>query len=175
MAPTDRTNIQNAWVVTDLEEAARSWHRMLGIGPFFMASYPATTFTDLEYRGAPGELTMMTAIAYSGTLQIELIQPLGDAPNAYRDVYAPGAAGFHHVCFWTDDLEADLAHYEAQGAPVANVGRMAGGPRFAYVDTRQQLGCMVELLERHAGVQKLFDGWHEQSRDWTGTDPIVRL
>ncbi|MEM8547174.1 MAG: VOC family protein, partial [Pseudomonadota bacterium] len=73
------------------------------------------------------------------------------------------------------DLDADLAHYEAQGASVANMGRMSGGPRFAYLDTRQQLGCMVELLERHAGVEALFSGWREQSQAWTGADPIVRL
>ena len=172
MAPSRREVTQNAWVVTDLETAAKAWSETLGIGPFFMGSYPASLFEDMTY---PGELTMKTAIAYSGDLQIELIEPLGDAPNAYRDVYADGETGFHHVCFWSDDLAADLAAYAASGAETVNVGRMRGGPRFAYVDTRAQFGCMTELLETQPHVVELYAGWRQRAEDWDGENAIVRL
>lgn len=175
MLPTRREVTQNAWVVTDIEAAAEAWSATLGIGPFFMGTYPASLFEGMTYRGASGELTMTTAIAYSGDLQIELIQPLGDAPNAYRDVYAPGESGFHHVCFWSDDLDADLAAYAAADAITVNQGRMRGGPRFAYVDTRAQFGCMTELLEPHPHVVELFAGWKRQSEAWDGKAAIVRL
>ena len=175
MGPTRRKVTQNAWVVADLEAAATAWSETLGIGPFFLGTYPASLFEDMTYRGAPGELTMRTAIAYSGDLQIELIEPLGDAPNAYRDMHAAGTSGFHHVCFWSDDLDADLAHYAAQGAATVNVGRMRHGPRFAYVDTRAQYGCMTELLEPHPHVVELFTDWKYQSEHWDGQERIVRL
>ncbi|MEM6810350.1 MAG: VOC family protein [Pseudomonadota bacterium] len=175
MAPSRREVTQNAWVVSDLEAAAGAWSETLGIGPFFMGTYPASLFEDMTYRGAPGELTMKTAIAYSGDLQIELIEPLGDAPNAYRDVYADGESGFHHVCFWSDDLDADLAAYAASGAVTVNVGRMRGGPRFAYIDTRAQFGCMTELLEPHPHVVEMFAGWRERAEHWDGEEAIVRL
>ena len=175
MTPTRRTVTQNAWVVTDIEAAAEAWSRTLGIGPFFMGTYPASLFEGMTYRGGPGELTMRTAIAYSGDLQIELIEPLGDAPNAYRDVYPPGESGFHHVCFWTDNLEADLVAYAAAGAITVNKGTMRGGPGFAYVDTRKQFGCMTELLEPHPHVVELFAGWKRKSEAWDGKEAIVRL
>lgn len=175
MLPTRREVTQNAWVVTDIEAAAHAWSETLGIGPFFMGTYPASLFEDMTYRGAPGELTMRTAIAYSGDLQIELIQPLGDAPNAYRDVYKDGESGFHHVCFWSDDLDADLAAYEKAGAPTINAGRMRGGPRFAYVDTRAQFGCITELLEPHPHVVSMFADWQQKAEHWDGETVIVRL
>ena len=174
-APTRRVVTQNAWVVTDIEAAARAWAATLGIGPFFMGTYPASLFEGMTYRGEPGELTMTTAIAYSGDLQIELIQPIGNAPNAYRDVYAPGESGFHHVCFWSDDLDADLVHYAKAGAATVNTGTMRGGPRFAYVDTREQMGCMTELLEPHPHVVEMFASWKRQAEVWNGETVIVRL
>ena len=173
--PSHRIVTQNAWVVTDIESAAHAWSKTLGIGPFFHGRYPADLFEGMTYRGEPGELTMETAIAFSGDVQIELIVPLGDAPNAYRDVYKTGESGFHHQCFWSDDLDADLAHYASAGAPAVNVGQMRGGPRFAYVDTREQMGCMTELLEPQPHVVELFRGWKARSDAWDGETVIVRL
>lgn len=167
--------MQNAWVVTDIESAARSWSRTLGIGPFFIGHYDKAVFEGLRYRGAPGELTMRTAIAYSGDIQIELVQPLGALPSAYRDMFPAGRTGFHHVCFWSTDLDGDIDHYVRQGAVLANRGRMRGGPEFAYVDTRRQLGCMVELLEMQPGIQSLFARWQERCKTWDGRDPVIWL
>ena len=172
--PTRRAVMQQGWVVNDLEAAAHRWSRALGIGPFFVGEFPPEVFGGLRYRGGAGELTMRTAIAFSGDQQIELIQPLGDAPNAYRDMFPAGREGFHHVCFWSDDMDADLAHYARQGAATVNVGVMAGGPRFAYVDTRAQLGCMTELLEPHPMVVGLFARWQASAAAWDGRGPLLR-
>ncbi|MEM7612788.1 MAG: VOC family protein [Pseudomonadota bacterium] len=173
--PTHNTVTQNAWIVNDIEKAARQWSATMGIGPFFLGHYTSDLFEGMRYRGADGALHMKTAIAFSGDLQIELIQPMGDEPSAYRDVYPVGGEGFHHMCFWSDDLDADLAYYEQAGCETVNVGRMRGGPRFAYVDTRKQMGCMIELLEPHEHVIALFAGWKQRADDWDGKDPIVFL
>ena len=173
--PTRNRAIQNAWVVDDIESAARRWSETLGIGPFFLARYDSGMFESLRYRGAPGELVMRTAIAFSGDMQIELIEPEGAGPSAYRDVYAPGETGFHHLCFWSDDIDADLSHYAGLGCDAANSGKMRGGPRFAYVDARERSGCMIELLEYRAPLAALFDSWQEANAAWDGVEPIVRL
>lgn len=74
-------------------------------------------------------------------------------------------------------MDADLAHYQEQGFAIANQGKMAGGgPRFAYVDASEALGCMIELLERHKPTEQLFDKWRIDARDWKGDQAtIVRL
>lgn len=173
--PTRNRAIQNAWVVNDIESSARQFSATLGIGPFFVARYDSSMFESLSYRGAAGELVMQTAIAFSGDMQIELIEPAGDSPSAYRDVYAPGETGFHHLCFWSDDIDADLAHYAALGCEAANVGKMRRGPRFAYVDARERAGCMIELLEHSVPLAALFDSWQQANAAWDGVEPVVRL
>ncbi|MEO1203594.1 MAG: VOC family protein [Pseudomonadota bacterium] len=174
--PTENRPLQKAWIVTDIEAAARRWSKALGVGPFFVAEYPPSVFDELHYRGAPGKLHMKTAIAYAGDEQIELVQPLGDFDCAYNDTVPYGQGGFHHLCFWTDDIDADVAHYESLGLEVANAGRMTdGGPRFAYVDASETLGAMIELLERRPALVELFDGWRDTCRKWDGAEAIVHL
>lgn len=175
-APSSNRPLQKAWIVNDIVAAATRWSAVLNIGPFHLAEYRPQTFEGLTYRGKPGRLHMYTAICYAGDEQIELIQPLMDGPSAYSDTVSPGREGFHHLCFWSDDLDLDLAHYAAQGYPIANEGRVAGGgPRFAYVDTSAGLGCMIELLERHEGIERVFASWHAACAAWDGRTPIVRL
>lgn len=174
--PTDSKPFQKAWIVNDIERTAESWSELLNIGPFFVAEYKASHFETLLYRGEPGTLTMKTAIAYAGAEQIELVEPIGEYPSAYRDTIPIGETGFHHLCFWSDDIDGDLAHYRKLGFQVANEGKMAGGgPRFAYVDTSSTLDCMVELLERSPGIEKLFGSWRDACDCWDGVNPIVRL
>lgn len=173
--PTCRVPMQKAWIVTDIERAALGWSQALNIGPFFVSEFSPEQFVDLEYRQGPGHLHMKTAICYAGDEQIELIQPLSDLPCAYSDTVPFGQSGFHHLCFYSDDLATDIAHYEAQGFPQANRGQMRGGPHFAYVDTSAGLGCMVELLERSAGIEKHFARWQQACADWDGQQAIVHV
>lgn len=172
--PTHSIAIQKAWIVTDIEEAAKQWSAALNIGPFYVAEYSPAVFGDISYRGEPGKLHMKTAIAYAGDIQIELVEPVGVYPCAYFDSIEPGSTGFHHLCYWTEDIEADLAHYKAQGFTVANLGQMAGGgARFAYIDACDSLGCMIELLERAEGTEQLFNSWKESAKNWRPGDPAI--
>ena len=175
--PTHNIAIQKAWIVNNLEETAENWSQMLSIGPFYIAEYSPAVFGKIEYRGKPGKLHMKTAIAYAGDIQIELVEPVGVYPCAYFDTIEAGATGFHHLCYWTEDIDADLSHYQKQGCTVANLGQMAGdGPRFAYLDASESLGCMIELLERAEGTEAIFNTWKESAKNWRPGDPaIVKL
>jgi hypothetical protein len=175
--PTHNVAIQQAWIVNNLEETAKKWSAMLSVGPFYIAEYSPQVFGEIEYRGKPGKLHMNTAITYAGDIQIELVEPVGIYPCAYFDTIEPGSSGFHHLCFWTEDIEADIAHYIQQGCTVANLGQIAGnGPRFAYLDASKTLGYMIELLERSAGTEATFNGWKENAKNWQPGDPdIIKL
>jgi hypothetical protein len=74
-------------------------------------------------------------------------------------------------------MDADLEHYQSQGFEIANQGQMTGGgPRFAYIDANEALGCMIELLERRESTESVFAKWRDDSKHWTaGQDSIVRL
>lgn len=172
--PTNNIALQNAWIVTDIENAAQRWSDAMGIGPFYVAEYSPAIFDTVEYRGKPGKLHMKTAIAYAGEVQIELVEPVGEYPSAYSDTIKPGSSGFHHLCYWSDDFDADMAHYAELGYAVANQGQMAGGgPRFSYLDASHELGHIVELLERAEGTEQIFNAWKESAKQWRAGDQAV--
>lgn len=166
--PTDRTIFQNAWVVPDLEEAASRWVDQLGVGPFYVMVQD--NLTDVTYRGEPGELSMRVALAQAGPMQIELIEQVSSTPSAYRDGVPEGEMGFHHMCVWTHDIDADTAYFADLGYPAATMGR--SGARFAYYDTRPLLGCMLEVVEHLPRIEAMFGRIADAAVDWDGTDPI---
>ena len=160
---------QNAWVVADFDQAVDYWTSTLGVGPFFVLDYVAGP--ELTYRGAPGALKMRVAWAQAGDVQVELIDPVSSAPNVYRDLVPAGQTRFHHVCLWSDDMDADLAAMAQAGFPLA----MSSGPgaaRFAYFDTSAANGHMVEILERGDGIVAMFDRVKASARSWDGKNPV---
>ena len=167
--PTDRTVFQNAWVVDDVETACMRWVNELGVGPFFVTRYD-NPFEGMTYRGEPAELSMIVAIAQAGPVQIEVIQPLCER-CAYRDSVPAGTSGFHHMCVWTHDIDADTAYFADLDYPAANKGSV-GAIEFAYYDTRPLMGCMLEVVTQSAEIQERFAGIAAAARDWDGKDPI---
>ncbi len=174
MIPSNNVVIQKAWVVTDVEEAALSWSKALNIGPFFLAEFTPQVFSQVSYRGQESSLHMKTAIGFVDGVQIELVEPVGDSPSAFRDVFAQGQAGFHHLCFWSDDFDADMSHYTNQGFAIANQGQVVGGgPRFAYLDAMASLGSMIELLERKPSTEQTFQKWQDIAKAWTPDQDVI--
>ena len=167
--PTDRTVFQNAWVVDDVEAAAMKWVREMGVGPFFVTEYRGA-FDDVTYRGEPGQLEMIVALAQAGHVQIELIQPL--VPRcAYRDSVPQGEMGFHHMCVWSHDMAADAEYFERLGYPAANSASVSG-TRFAYYDTRPLMGCMLEVLAYRPEIEARFKMIADAADGWDGADPL---
>ena len=167
--PTDRTIFQNAWVVPDVEAACLKWVQEMGVGPFFLTEYRGV-FSNVSYRGQAAELDMIVALAQAGPVQIELIQPLV-AQCAYRDSVPEGELGFHHMCVWTHDIDADTAYFESLGYPAANRGAV-GETQFAYYDTRPLMGCMLEVVTMNDGVVARFADIAAAADGWDGTQPI---
>ncbi len=170
--PTDQKIWQNAWVVPDVEAAAMNWVRNFGVGPFFVTEYGDDLLKDLNYRGSPGSLNILVAVSHAGPIQIELIQRLDDQPTPYSDTVAKGETAFHHVAVWSDDIDADIAHYEQQGAPMAITGRVVDSVRFAYADTHAALGSMVEIVERSSDFDARLRELEGICNSWDGKDPL---
>jgi len=125
--------------------------------PVFTALYKLDTWFEPRYAqrefavgGTEIELDFRIAFAYSGKLQIELVQaPLGE--NLYRRHLDQAGEGLHHLGFYLPDLDREMALVRQFGLPVLLEGHLktAGGSRarFAYLDTRQLCGIIVELIE----------------------------
>lgn len=158
--------IQNAYYVSDLDAAIERWHRLWGIGPFFVRRH--IVLPEVRYRGRPARLDISAAYVQAGPIQVELVTQHDDAPSAFRDVYAAGQEGFHHVAVIPDDYDRLIAQYERQGFPVATELRTASGRGAAYLDTRPMLGHMVEVYVISESLTALYRDVASAAQSWDG-------
>ena len=167
----ERSVMQVAHVVEDVEAACMKWVKTTGIGPFFLV--PHIELAEFNYRGKKGEgLDFSVAMAQAGGVQIELIQQHCDRPSAYRDLIAEGQSGFHHLGLYTGDYDAAFAWYAEQGY-VAAIDGLFGTMRFSYFDTSADIGCMVELIEHNDFQTEFFNRVAAGAENCDGkTDPI---
>ena len=161
--------LQYAWVVPDLDAAIAHWHRTLGVGPFLVNRN--LTISAAHHRGVPRTVPFSTAVAQSGSTQIELVEQHDDGPSAFRDTVPAGMTRLHHVAILAEDYDATLAHYA--NVPVAADGRF-GEIRFSYLDTTPTLGVMLEVLEDHPGIRAFFGAIRKAAERWDG-DPATLI
>jgi len=172
-AQRNRDYMQMCWVVTDLDRAIDHWVRTAGAGPFFV--FGEIHFTESNYRGTPMDLApCRAAMGQFGDTQIELIEPLGDDPGIWRDLYRFGQAGFHHTGLYCTDYEAQRDAYVAAGAEIAFEGLMMGA-KTCYIDTSPTLGFMTELVTANPIAEQVFGAIRAASVDWDGSDPVRTL
>ncbi len=163
---------QHAYLVNDLELACTRWAELLGAGPFLLVPHHRTE--RFTYRGTDTEADVSYAFGYLDDQMIQFIQQHDDAPSIYRDMYASGEEGFHHIGLLVDDFEAELSRFNAAGFETA-CRLWADGVDAAYVDTRSVTGGFTELHGNPPHILKAFDGWrraHEARKP--GDDPIQR-
>jgi hypothetical protein len=163
-SPERQSIVQLAYHVGDLDGAMERWRRTMGIGPFLVRRHIA--LDKVLYRGAASTLDISAAHAQSGDIQIELIQQHCSAPSAFRDMFAEGEEGLHHVALFPEDHQEMVAHYNRLGYATATDLITAEKRGAAYVDTRSMLGHMVEiyrvndsLIQFYEAIAKASDGW----------------
>ncbi len=166
---------QNGYVVRNIHSAMHHWIEVLGVGPWF---YIEDVKTDwFTYRGQPSEVKMSIALANSGDLQIELIQPRNDAPSMYRDFLSTGREGLQHMSYWTEDYQGLYDRALSLGYTVGHEGQIGGEKgRFAYFDTESQAGAhpgtVVEISDISGTKGRTFAHIRRASEGWDGTNPI---
>ena len=145
---------QLGYVVDDLDRAMADWRRRYPIGPFYLMEN--VKVEDALYRGAPFELEMTAALAQAGDIQVELLYQHSPAPSALTDTANGASCVLNHLGIITPDLEGGIAFLEEQGHPVAMRGCVFGRMGFAYIDTTQVFGHMVELVPEDPEILEAF-------------------
>ena len=136
---------QLAYKVNDLEAAAAAHHRAFGSGPFFMARHVA--LASSQHRGVERPFDHSSAYGQWGSVMVELVVQHNPDDSALHEMFpwGSGKQGLHHAALFVDDLEAEIARFEADGAPLAQLSVTEGGTAFAFVDTLPTRGHMLEL------------------------------
>jgi hypothetical protein len=165
-----RPLFQAAWVVENLDSALRHWGS-LGVGPFFVFRKLAI---DFQYRGNPATAEVSFALAQAGPMQIELVAQHDARPSAYRDTYPLGKSGFHHVGCLVEDYDAAIGSYITREIELVVEG-VNGGVRYAYLDTRHEIGCMTEIVGNRASLASMYEMIRIAGQDWDRHDPIREM
>jgi hypothetical protein len=164
--------VQIAYLVEDVFAAAEHWARETGAGPFLVLEN--IPLQQVVYRGQPGELDHSSAYGQYGALMVELVQQNNTGPSAFRDMFAPGQFGLHHMARFAGDLDAELNRYQSQGHDTA-MRAQAGEMGFAFVDTRAQLGHMVELYQDCADIRGFYQLLADAAKSWDGREVFFEL
>jgi hypothetical protein len=162
---------QQAWVVTDLIAAAQRWVEVYGIGPFHVL--PPQKL-KAHHRGGETEFEMQLAIAQAGPVQIELIQQRDERPSIYRDFFAAGQSGPHHLCTLSYDYDRSLSHYRSLDYPVAMELSSPAG-RVSYIDTTADFGLVTEVVEASEVFVRQLEAIARTCAQWDGVTDPVRL
>jgi hypothetical protein len=163
--------VQHAYHVADLDEAIRRWHRAFGLGPFFVRRHIA--LEDVRYRGRASTLDISAAYVQAGPVQVELVTQHDDVPSAFRDVFAPGEEGLHHVAVLPDSYEQAIAHWASLGCEIATELRTASGRGAAYVDARAITGHMVEVYRPSEQLAALYRTVADAAARWDGRELVI--
>ncbi|MEJ0070265.1 MAG: VOC family protein [Pseudomonadota bacterium] len=160
---------QMGYVVRDIEKAMHHWVEVCGVGPWFYAErLPLTAFS---YRGQAHDIHVSAALANSGDVQLELIQPRDSVPSMYRDFLAAGHEGLQHWSSWPENYRELRDRAVADGWTIGQEGMSARGP-FVYFLNEGHPGTVIEMAELTPNRKRIFEAVRVAAVDWDGRDPI---
>jgi len=135
-------------VVRDLDRTIREYVERAGIGPWAVYTYAPPELHNMRVRGQPVEYSMRLALAWTGSIMWEVIEPL-EGPSIYREFLDTRGEGMHHVLVQhtCTDLKAALEAFTRRGCPPLMEGSYKGTD-FAYIETEGPLAMILELVQR---------------------------
>jgi len=162
--------VQVAYFVQDIRAEAARMGAAFGAGPFFVVDNIELDWA--EHRGQPCDYVHSSAYGQWGEVMLELVQQESVGPSPFRDLYAPGETGLHHVATMVDDLPQAYTHFGEAGIALATRSMTKTGTEFSFLDATATLGHFIEVYERNDTLLGFYDMVRRASQDWHGEDPV---
>jgi hypothetical protein len=140
---------QLALVVPDVEASIRAYWTLLGIGPWRVYTVGGPHLRGVLYRGEPASFKIRYGLAMSGSLTMEVIQPL-EGPSIWHEFLEGRGASLHHMAFYVPDFERAASRMQGHGWVAVQTGDGFGRTRdgrFAYYEHGDDVGCLVEIVQ----------------------------
>jgi hypothetical protein len=166
----DRHLFQQAYFVLSIDEAAKKWTNVFGAGPFFVARHHKTD--EFSYRGQAIEADVSYAFGYLGDTMIQFIEQHDNKPSIYRDMYADGEEGFHHIAYLVSNFDAERQRLLDMGYPLATE-LYADEVNAAYFDTRELNGGFTEIHGDPPHILGMFGVWKRAHEARTADTPAT--
>ncbi len=143
-------------VTHDLDTMVQRYADELGIGPWWVNEYKAPDLFDTTYRGQAQPYSMRLALAWTGALNWEIIQPL-EGPSIYRDYLERNQEGIQHVGIMLGDLGMNWEECH-QSFKLRGFEKIQEGSwkrfKFCYYDTLASSGTIIEIIDRPADFER---------------------
>jgi Glyoxalase/Bleomycin resistance protein/Dioxygenase superfamily len=162
--------VQMAYTVQDIRAAIDEWTSRLSVGPWFLLEH--FTGERPRYRGRPSRADVAIAMSFSGSMNIELIQPNDAHPSVYKETIDAAGYGFHHWGVASADVDGDVARYAALGMREAFRAGVPTGGDVVYLDASGALPGFLELIPVNALMEAVFGRFCTAAHDWDGKDPV---
>ncbi|MFT7285976.1 MAG: methylmalonyl-CoA/ethylmalonyl-CoA epimerase [Halieaceae bacterium] len=156
---------QTAFLVDDVEEAARYWSGR-GAGPFF--AFNDFEFTEMLHPQQVSSPKLSILLGYSGDVMIELMQVIEDPTGLFSPPSLPVP---HHVALLVDDIGDYLERRSAGDSLVMHALFPTGTP-VAMLDTRAETGLLTELVTCDESVLGMIAHMRAEAESFTGEDLI---
>jgi hypothetical protein len=127
---------------------------------------------DQRYRGSPSKADVAIAMSFSGSMCIELIQPLDGHPSIYRDGIEKRGTGLHHLGLAVEDSDEALIAHQAKGYAEVFRAKVPSGGEVIYLENGVNVPCYLELIPATPGMEEMFTRYAHAARDWDGSEPI---
>lgn len=144
---------QIAMVVKDLDKTVQLYSEVFGIGPWQFYTYTKPLVKEMSYHGKPAVHTNRLALSYFGTSRIELIEVV-EGDSVYQDHINKHGYGVQHLGFQVENMGEALKQAKEAGFDMLQDGSgfgLDGDGHYAYLDSEEKFGVMIELIERPKG------------------------
>lgn len=161
---------QIGYVVRDIERAMEHWSKVLGVGPWFYVE--RVPFLSYVYQGIRrDDVHLSIALAYSGNMQMELIQQRNDTPSSWKAFIDSGREGIQHWSSLEKDYDGIYSRALQRGYRVDHEGTMARG-RFVYFVSDANPSAIFEVADATPDRLRIFSEIQKASIGWDGKDPV---
>ena len=131
-------------VVSDLEKSMKKYETILGIDKWQTVEVDSSTI-PMTFRGNPADLSFKAAFCMLGSLMIELLEPV-KGKGTYREFLDQNGEGIHHLGHArVDNVDEAVEALEKAGFPCIETGGDPAFHKWAYVDTTEVFGYIIEL------------------------------
>jgi Glyoxalase/Bleomycin resistance protein/Dioxygenase superfamily len=161
---------QVAYFVPDAVAAARHHAALFGSGPYYLAEHIPLTLC--EYRGVPAPLDHTSAYGQWGDVMIEFVQQNNHGPSVFRDLFAHGQGGFHHIALIIANLKSTMGEFNDAGYATGMYAEVAPGVGFAMMDCRAAYGHFIELYEPTPVLLGVYQLVRSAAAEFDGRDLV---
>ena len=165
--------VQLAYFVQDVRSASSAFSSATGAGPFYVIENIELAWC--VHRDIPGDFVHTSAYGQWGTVMVEFVQQEDSTPSPFMDMYSTGSSGVHHVASFVNSIDQAVSAYSELGFPTATRALAKLGAEFAFIDTTQLLGHMLEVYVATQNVRHFYDMVKDVSVGWDGADPVRTL